>query len=170
LSIDVEIREEPADGPSARLLFDEYLALVRERIGVDFAPSERIFATEGAFAGEGAAWLVLYDGAGAPVGCGGLRTLAPGVGEIKRMFVTRRGRGHGLGRLLLRELERRSAQAGLARVRLLTTEVLSEACALYAAEGYEPIERIERAGQPVEIWLEKELGEGGKRLPPTPRG
>ena len=93
----MRIREEPADGPAARLLFDEYLALVRERIGPDFVPSERIFATEDAFAGEGTAWLVLYDGAGAPIGCGGLRTLAP-VGEIKRMFVVRRARGSGLGR------------------------------------------------------------------------
>jgi GNAT superfamily N-acetyltransferase len=157
LSSDVEIREESADGPSARLLFDEYLALVRERIGVDFVPSERIFATEDAFAGDGSAWLVLYDDAAAPIGCGGLRALAPGVGEIKRMFVTRRARGRGLGRLLLRELERRAVRAGRSRVRLLTTEVLGEACALYAAEGYEPIERIEREGQPVEIWLQKEL-------------
>ena len=166
----MEIREEPADGPAGRLLFDEYLALVRERIGVDFAPSERIFATEGAFTGDGSAWLVLYDAAGAPIGCGGLRTLAPGVGEIKRMFVARSSRGRGLGRLLLRELERRSAQAGLSRVRLLTTDVLSEACALYAAEGYEPIERIYRAGQPVEIWLEKRLDVRGGRLPATSRG
>lgn len=153
----MEIREEPADGPPARLLFEQYLTLVRERIGLDFECSERIFATEDAFAGDGSAWLVIYDGAGAPIGCGGLRTLAPGVGEIKRMFVARRARGLGLGRLLLRELERRASQAGLSRVRLLTTEVLSEACALYAAEGYEPIERIERADQPIEIWLEKEL-------------
>jgi GNAT superfamily N-acetyltransferase len=170
LSTDVQIREEPADGPSARLLFDEYLALVRERIGPDFVPSERIFATEDAFAGEGTAWLVLYDGADAPIGCGGLRTLAPGVGEIKRMFVVRRARGSGLGRLLLHELELRAARARLSRVRLLTTAALSEACALYAAQGYQPIERIEREGRPVEVWLEKELDVPAERLPPFARG
>lgn len=157
MSEDLEIREEPADGASARLLFEQYLTLVRDRLGPDFVPSERIFATQDAFAGAGCAWLVIYDGAGAPIGCGGLRTLAPGVGEIKRMFVTGPARGRGLGRRLLRELERRAAQNGLARVRLLTTEVLGEARALYAAEGYEPMQRIEREGQPVEIWLEKVL-------------
>jgi GNAT superfamily N-acetyltransferase len=155
VSIEVEIREEPADGPAARLLFEQYLALVRDRIGPDLVPSERIFATPEGSAGS--TWLVIYDGAGRPIGCGGLQTLAPGVGEIKRMFVTGRARGRGLGRRLLRELEWRAARGGLSRVRLLTTEVLGEARALYAAEGYAPIERIEREGLPVEIWLEKAL-------------
>jgi GNAT superfamily N-acetyltransferase len=155
VSIEVEIREEPADGQAARLLFEQYLALVRDRIGPDLVPSERIFATPEGSAGS--TWLVIYDGAGRPIGCGGLQTLAPGVGEIKRMFVARRARGVGLGRRLLRELESRAAQEGLSCVRLLTTEVLSEARALYAAEGYKLIERIQREGQPVELWLEKEL-------------
>jgi len=42
-------------------------------------------------------------------------------------------------------------------VRLLTTEVLREAQALYAAEGYRETKRSERPGEPVEIWLEKTL-------------
>jgi GNAT superfamily N-acetyltransferase len=155
----VEIRPEAADGPAAQALYEQYMALVCERLP-GFVPSERIFASEDAFAGDGGAWLVAYDTSGAPVGCGGLRTLAPGVGEIKRMFVVERARGAGLGRRLLRELERRAAVQGLRRVRLLTTEVLSEAIALYDAEGYRPVERTQRAGEPVEIWMEKELGLG----------
>ena len=151
-----EIRPEAADGPAAQALYAQYMALVSERLP-GFVPSERIFASEEAFAGEGGAWLVAYDAAGAPVGCGGLRTLAPGVGEIKRMFVTRGARGAGLGRRLLRELEQRAAAHGHRRVRLLTTEVLSEAIALYDAEGYRTVQRTERAGEPVEIWMEKEL-------------
>ena len=153
----VEIRPEAADGPAAQALYEQYMALVCDRLP-GFVPSERIFASEDAFAGDGGAWLVAYDAAGAPVGCGGLRTLAPGVGEIKRMFVVERARGAGLGRRLLRELERRAVVQGLRRVRLLTTEVLSEAIALYGTEGYRPVERTQRAGEPVEIWMEKELG------------
>jgi GNAT superfamily N-acetyltransferase len=91
------------------------------------------------------------------VGCGGLRTLSPGVGEIKRMFVTAPARGTGLGRRLLRALEGRAVAVGHAHVRLLTTPVLAEACALYTAEGYVEIERVEQAGSPVELWLEKAL-------------
>jgi GNAT superfamily N-acetyltransferase len=151
-----EIRPEAADGPAARTLYAQYMALVCERLP-GFVPTERIFASEDVFAREGGAWLVAYDEHGTPVGCGGLRTLAPGVGEIKRMFVTRRARGAGLGRRLLRELEQRAAAHGHRCVRLLTTEVLSEAIALYDAEGYRTVQRTQRAGEPPDIWMEKEL-------------
>lgn len=154
----IELRDEPADGPAAQALFDEYMELVRERSGMpDFQPVERIFASAGVFAGDDAAWIVAYAG-DEPVGCGGLRTLAPGIGEIKRMFVTARARGRGVGRQLLRALEQRARAVGHTHVRLLTTPMLSEACALYGAAGYCEIERVEPAGRgPVEIWLEKEL-------------
>ena len=154
-----EIRTEAADGPVARALFEQYIALVRARVGAQFVPVERIFASEEAFTGAGAGFLVAYDAAGEPVGCGALRALGdgPGIGEIKRMFVVGRARGAGHGRRLLQALERLAAEHGHRAVRVLTTEVLSEACALYEAEGYEPIERIERAGEPVEIWMEKAL-------------
>jgi len=157
--VNAEIRDAAPDGPAARALFHEYLELIRARLELeaDFAPPEHIFASADAFGGEGAAWLVAFDAAGEPVGCGGLRVLEPGVGEIKRMFVSARARGTGLGRALLRELERRAVAAGLTSVRLLTTEVLHEARALYAVEGYREVERSERPGEPVEIWLEKAL-------------
>ena len=154
-----QLRDDAPDGPAARALFGEYMALVRTRLGLaaDAVLPERIFATEEVFSGRGGAWLTAYDDGGDPVGCGGLRVLAPGIGEIKRMFVSERARGHGLGRRLLRELERRAAAGGLGHVRLLTTEVLSEACALYDAEGYREIGREQQPGGPVEIWLEKAL-------------
>ncbi|MEA2254602.1 MAG: hypothetical protein QOG35_647, partial [Solirubrobacteraceae bacterium] len=154
---DTEIRAEPADGPAAQALYAQYMQLLRDRIGAGWEPSERIFATEDAFGAEGGAWLVAYDEHGEAVGCGGLRTLERGVGEIKRMFVAPDARRHGRGRRLLRELERRAAAHGHTRVRVLTTEVLSEAIALYAGEGYRTVQRSARAGRPVEIWMEKDL-------------
>jgi GNAT superfamily N-acetyltransferase len=154
----IELRDEPSGSPASRALFDQYMELVRERSGIeDFVPVERIFATEDAFAADDAAWIVAYLD-GVPVGCGGLRTLAAGIGEVKRMFVTERARGHGLGRRLLRGLEGRALAAGHTHVRLLTTPMLAEACALYAAEGYAEISRGPEGGGPVEIWLEKALG------------
>jgi len=73
------------------------------------------------------------------------------------MFVTADARRRGHARRLLRELERRAAAHGHRSVRLLTTEVLHEAMALYEADGYRLVGRIEHARGPVEIWLEKAL-------------
>ena len=105
-------REAPSAAPS-QALFAEYLELVRARLGDAFVPTEAIFATEDDFRGEGAAWLVLYEG-DAAVACGGLRPLAPGVAEIKRMFVTAPARRRGHARALLAELERLAAEDGRA--------------------------------------------------------
>ena len=151
----IELRDEPADGAAARALFTQYMDLVRERSGnPEFAPVERIFASADVFAAGDAAWIVAYAD-GEPVGCGGLRTLAPGVGEVAA-----HARGRGLGRLLLRTLEERAADVGHARLRLLTTPMLGEACALYAAEGYAEVERVRHGAGPLEIWLEKDALSG----------
>jgi GNAT superfamily N-acetyltransferase len=147
----IEVRPEPPDGPAALALWDEYMALTRARIGDDFQPTEEIFGSVADFD----AWLVLYDD-GEPVACGGLRELEPGIGEIKRMFVTARARGRGHGRRLLGELEAIAAQAGHRRIRLLTTEVLVEARALYASAGYEVATRFRIDGR-TDYWLEKTL-------------
>jgi GNAT superfamily N-acetyltransferase len=151
--VSVEVRDEAADGAAAQALWAEYMALVADRVDVPVASPEAIFATPDAFA-DGA-WLVIYDG-GEPVACGGLRRLGAETGEIKRMFVTARARGRGHGRRLLAELERRAAQAGLRRVRLLTTEVLTEARELYAASGYRVVE-TPREGDRQDYWMEKLL-------------
>ena len=150
------IRSEAPTGEASRALFEEYMALVRERLGEAFNPSEDIFATEAAFDGPGTAWLVLYED-GVPVACGGVRPLGAGVAEIKRMFVTAAARGRGHGRALLAELERRARDAGYDRVRLYTTEVLHEARALYADAGYHRIEMPNVDDRAEDIWLEKRL-------------
>jgi GNAT superfamily N-acetyltransferase len=149
------IRHEDPTGAASRALFAEYMELVRERLGDAFVPTEQIFATEDDFDGEGAAWLVVYDGDMA-VACGGLRRLAPGVAEIKRMFVTAPARRRGHARALLAEFERLAADAGRERVRLYTTEVLYEARALYRACGYRPVGVVAIDGR-MDLWLEKAI-------------
>jgi GNAT superfamily N-acetyltransferase len=151
----VELRDEPSDGPAARALFAEYMALVAERLGEPYDDRDDIFATPEAFSGPGAAFLVLYDG-GSPAGCGALRPLGEGTGEIKRMFVSASGRGRGHGRRLLEALERRAAAAGHRRIRLFTTDVLHEARGLYAAAGYRVVD-TPREGTRQDYWMEKEL-------------
>jgi GNAT superfamily N-acetyltransferase len=153
----IEVRREPPDAPAAQALFAAYIEDVRRRLGVGFVPSEDIFATTEAFNGPGAAWLVIYED-GEPVACAGLRSLGDGAGEIKRMFVAEAARGRGHARRLLAELEAIARDAGQRRIRLLTTSVLTEARALYSAEGYAVVESFAmRDPDRTDYWLEKTL-------------
>jgi GNAT superfamily N-acetyltransferase len=153
----IEIRHEPAGAPAAQALFAAYIEDVRRRLGADFVPSEDIFATSEAFSGPGSAWVVIYED-GEPVACGGLRPLPPDGGEIKRMFVAQAARGRGHARRLLAELEAIARDAGQRRIRLLTTSVLTEARALYRAQGYEIVETFAmRDPDRTDYWLEKAL-------------
>jgi GNAT superfamily N-acetyltransferase len=151
----IEVRREPPDGAAARALWAQYMDLVRERVGPGFQPTPDIFASSSDFDGPGSAWLVLYED-GEPVACGGLRELEPGTGEIKRMFVTARARGHGHARRLLGELEAIAQAAGQRRIRLYTTDVLAEARALYASAGYTLVSTHPQ-GDRTDYWMEKTL-------------
>ena len=151
----IEVRHEPPDSPAARALFEEYMDLVRDRAGRDLREAEHIFATADVFNGPGSAWLVIYDD-GRPVACGGLRPLEAATGEIKRMFVTAAARRRGHARRLLNELESLARAAGQTRIRLLTTELLPEALALYERSGYSVVSS-HREDDHTDYWLEKDL-------------
>ena len=78
---------------------------------------------------------------GTPVACGAVRTIDPGVGEIKRMWVDPHWRGVGLGSRMLRALEDAGRNLGHSVVRLDTNDALAEARALYDRAGYVRIDR-----------------------------
>jgi GNAT superfamily N-acetyltransferase len=111
-------------------------------------PSEDLAAPQGTF-------LVARRGE-AVVGCAGLRLLADGVGEVKRVFVAPVARGHGLGRRLMLELEELARAHGLHTLRLDTRSDLVEARALYAALGYVEVPAFNN-GQYAEHWFAKDL-------------
>ncbi|MEE6281897.1 GNAT family N-acetyltransferase [Georgenia sunbinii] len=76
-------------------------------------------------------------------GFGAVHVLAPGVVEIKRMWLRPDVRGRGLGKFLLKQLENRARALGGHRVILAVNESLVEALGLYVAAGYEPVEAFE---------------------------
>ena len=71
------------------------------------------------------------------VGCGAVRTIEPGVGEIKRMFVDPTVRGERLGAALLDQLELGARRLGLDTLRLETGPRQVAANRLYQRAGYE---------------------------------
>jgi DNA-binding MarR family transcriptional regulator len=110
-----------------------YLAEVARRFGRPMDPSNQSPIA------PAAAFLVVDDRR--PVGCGALRALAPGVAEIKRMWLHPDARSLGLGARLLGALEDTARDGGGHEVRLDTNARLGEAIALYEAAGYRRIAR-----------------------------
>ena len=88
--------------------------------------------------------------------CGAVRVIAPGIAEVKRMFVAPRVRGRGLGRALLEALERTAVELGCDVARLDSTELLAEAMALYRSAGYVEIGDYNRNPNAT-TWLERRL-------------
>jgi GNAT superfamily N-acetyltransferase len=100
-------------------------------------------------------FVALYED-GRPVAGGGLRPLAEGVCEIKRMWVFPEMRSRGLARRLLAELEDAARDLGYARVRLDTGDQQPHAMALYRSTGYREIENYNDNSYAT-YWGEKEL-------------
>ncbi|HET9071702.1 MAG TPA: GNAT family N-acetyltransferase [Acidimicrobiales bacterium] len=100
-------------------------------------------------------YLVGWAG-GEPVAGGGLRTIAPGIGEVKRMYVVPSWRGRGIGPRLLAALEAHAAGLGLAATRLDTGPKQAGAQRIYERAGYRPVGNY-NANPHASFWGEKSL-------------
>jgi GNAT superfamily N-acetyltransferase len=72
------------------------------------------------------------------------------------MWVAPRARGFGLGRRLLKELERYAADMGVTVLHLETNQTLSEAIELYRHSGYQEVEAFNDEPY-AHHWFEKRL-------------
>ena len=88
----------------------------------------------------GGAYVVGFDGEQAVAG-GGVRHLAEGMGEIKRMFVRPAARSRGVAGALLAELEDTARTLGYDVVRLDTGPKQLHALTLYRRAGYVEVPR-----------------------------
>jgi GNAT superfamily N-acetyltransferase len=138
------------------------LALLHQAAGEARALYPELFgddtpAPTNAPAVEGSVYLVAYR-AGQPVGCGALRPLAPWVAEVRRMFVTRAARRHGVAAAVLAELEQRALAMGYRLLRLETGVRQDPAIALYQRCGFHRIPPFgPYVGDPMSVCFEKDL-------------
>jgi DNA-binding MarR family transcriptional regulator/N-acetylglutamate synthase-like GNAT family acetyltransferase len=151
--IDVAV-EDPASS-DARWCLAHYFAELGERFEESFDPG-RTLPVDAADMTAPAGAFVLARFGGQPAGCGALKTLGPGVGEIVRMWVDRPHRGLGIGARILTALERHAAALGHDRVRLYTNRSLAEAKAMYRERGYVEIARYNDDPY-ADHWFEKAL-------------
>jgi GNAT superfamily N-acetyltransferase len=133
----IEIRPVRADQPPA----DRLVAAMVAELSVLYGPMEERNAPtatpEELWAPHGTYLVVLEDGE--PVAGGGVKGLAPGDGEVKRMYVTEAARGRGHSRRLLMALEDAARALGHTRLFLDTGPRQPRARALYERAGYTSI-------------------------------
>ena len=151
----VEIVAVAAGDAEARWCLDEYFRELGSRFEEGFDPS-RDKAGEMNEMTPPAGVFMLARLEGDPVGCGGLKRIDETTGEIKRVWTAPSARGLGVARRIVRRLEAAARDMGLKRVRLDTNRALTEAQALYRAEGYREVARF--GDNPyAHHWFAKEL-------------
>jgi DNA-binding MarR family transcriptional regulator/GNAT superfamily N-acetyltransferase len=129
---------EDPDGPDAKWCLEQYFAELGERFEKGFEAGKSIPADSVDLRPPRGTFLVArLDGR--PVGCGAVKLIEPGVGSIKRMWVSGAVRGIGVGRRLLLALEKEAAGLGMKLLRLETNRSLHEAQALYRRNGYREV-------------------------------
>ncbi|WP_327593781.1 bifunctional helix-turn-helix transcriptional regulator/GNAT family N-acetyltransferase [Streptomyces chartreusis] len=139
--------------PDARACLDGYAADIDERFPEGFDKDDLVAPRE--VSGDAGAFFVAYE-EDRPVGCGALRRLEPGVGEIRHVWVHPAARRLGLARRLLDALEQEAVARHLSVVRLDTHAALTEAQAMYRACGYTAIPAYDDNVY-ASHWFEKRL-------------
>mgnify|MGYP001818476782 FL=1 len=149
------IREEPADSPDVSWCFEQYYTELGALFG--YKPDEALpLAVDDLTRPHGLVLIVRRGEVGPAVGCGGLKLLDGGIGEIKRMWIAHEARGRGLGGRLLDALEAAAFAEGCERARLDSNGRLSAAVAMYRARGYKEVPPFNR--EPFAThWMEKPL-------------
>jgi putative acetyltransferase len=91
-------------------------------------------------------YLLAYDGPEA-VGFVGLRWMAAGVGEVKRVYVVPSHRRRGLARSLMAAVVEEARHRGYTTLRLDTLASRTAAVALYESLGWHPIPPWDHSGE-----------------------
>lgn len=149
----VAVALELADSGDARFCLESYYAELARRFPAGFDPlAGNNFDPAEMTPPKG--WFVVARLDGEPVGCGALKRLEDGVGEVKRVWTSPSARGLGVASRIMDRLEAQAAEAGFTILRLDTNGTLKEAQAMYAKRGYRPIPRY-NDNPYAEHWFEK---------------
>ena len=92
------------------------------------------------------------------LGCGGVKVMPGGYGEIKRLFVSPQARGYGLAKKMVAALENYLREKNIRVVRLETGVLQKEAINLYEQMGYRQVSPFgDYQPDPLSVFMEKTL-------------
>jgi len=135
----VELTVEDPHSEDATACLQAYFTEIDERFetGFDFDSAEP-FDVGDMVEPEGLLLLARVDGDA--IGCGALHFFPDGVADVKRMWVSPKARGLGLGKRLLAELEAEARAHGVTLLRLETNRSLVEAIGMYHSSGFAEVD------------------------------
>lgn len=144
--VELHAVESPEQRHAASELIGEYLRWVgevaRSNYGLSFDVEAMIQSDvedrTKFYPPNGRFYLIRHGGMYVGVGC--LKRLAPGLGEVQRMYVRPTARRVGAGRLLVRRLLEDAKELGYTRVRLESLKALTAAHSLYRSVGFREID------------------------------
>jgi len=146
----------PADLDIVRALFKGYTGTFPA--GMQFPGLEAELAgLPGDYAPPKGEILLARNAKGAPIGCVALHAVAPGVAEMKRMYVLEAARGLGVGRSMAEAILRVARDAGYRTLKLDTMPHLTAAIELYRSLGFEATERYNDNPNPGVLFFAKRL-------------
>jgi putative acetyltransferase len=139
----------------ARRLIEEYAASLNVDLCFqNFAHEIEHLAEE---YGPPAGTLLLAVENGVSLGCVGLRRIAGGVAEMKRLYAVPVARGRGVGRLLAEGIIGAARELGYAAMVLDTLPTMKAAQSLYAALGFKTTSAYRFNPVPGAAYLELKL-------------
>lgn len=148
-------RVDPAS-PAARWCVARYFDELNRRFESGFDPGASLPADDRDLIPPQGAFLVASVD-GEPVASGAVKSVSPGVGSLKRMWVAETVRGLGIGRRMLEALETQARELGMTSLQLETNQTLQEAIRLYRSAGFREVARF--SSDPyAHHWFEKRLG------------
>lgn len=155
LAARAEIRIVDPESADARYCLAEYVAELNRRSMRGFDPSVGATAQPHELRAPAGAFFVVYR-QGEAIGCGGVKHHADAPAEVKRMWISPRARGLGLGRRLLETLEACARDGGAQVAHIETSSVLDEALGLYRSTGWVEVPPFN--DEPfADHWFEKAL-------------
>jgi GNAT superfamily N-acetyltransferase len=134
--VDFTIEAADAGSDEGRALVGAYVDEIAVTFPGGFDPDASVSADPEELTPPHGAFLVVRDDSGAAVGCGGVKLLDAETAEVKRMWLHRSTRGHGLGSRLLDALEVAARDLGATRAVLDTNDRLTAALRLYRTRGW----------------------------------
>jgi GNAT superfamily N-acetyltransferase/DNA-binding MarR family transcriptional regulator len=153
--VGLRIERVSPSSPAARWCVGQYFNELDRRFETGFDPAASLPAEDRDFIPPRGAFLVATVD-GQPVACGGLKSISPAVGSLKRMWVSDSVRGLGIGRRVLEALEAQARMLGIKTLRLETNQTLREAIRLYQSAGFREVAPF-NSDPYAHHWFEKNL-------------